>query len=84
MKIIVNGREFSANWCWQMGSGRLMFEIEDYRPLYEIARDFESAEEIIKISKTEGDATYKNNGRVIRLIRPDAKPDFVQVTIERS
>lgn len=85
MKIIVNGKIYDADWCWPMESDTiLVFQIKDTRPLHEIAQEFERAIRIEKISAEEGNAEYLNNGRVLRVLRPDAKKQEVQLAVERG
>lgn len=85
MNIIVNGVTYPAKFCWTLENDTLiMFGIFDARPLFEVAKDFENANVIEKHSETEGNAVYKNTGRVLRAIRPDANGTEIQITVERS
>ena len=85
MNIIVNGVTYPAKFCWTLENDALiMFGIFDDRPLFEVAKDFENANIIEKHSETEGNAVYKNTGRVLRAIRPNANGAEIQITIERS
>lgn len=85
MTVLVNDIEIPAVWFGEVAANdSLMFGILDSRPLFEIARDFESAMRIEKRSETEGNEIYLDNGRVISIIRPDAKQANVQLTVERG
>lgn len=85
MNIIVNGVTYPAKFCWTLENDALiMFGIFDARPLFEVAKDFENANVIEKHSETEGNAVYKDTGRVIRAIRPNTNSTEIQITIERS
>ena len=85
MNIIVIGVTYPAKFCWTLENDALiMFGIFDARPLFEVAKDFENANVIEKHSETEGNADYKDTGRVLRAIRPNANSTEIQITIERS
>lgn len=85
MNIIVNGVIHPAKFCWTLENGAMiMFGIFDSRPLFEVAKDFENANVIEKHSETEGNAVYKDTGRVLRAIRPNANSTEIQITVERS
>lgn len=85
MTIIVDGKIFHAKFCWALENDALiMFGIYNSRAVFEIARDFENANVIEKHSETEGNAVYKDTGRVLRAIRPNANSTEIQITIERS
>lgn len=85
MTVIVNGNPIPANWFWPPNTDKtLRLEIADSRPLYEIAREFENANEIIKLSSAEGDEKYIDNGRVISILRPDANAPEAQIILERG
>jgi hypothetical protein len=85
MNIIVNGVTYPAKFCWTLENDALiMFGIYDSRPLFEVAKDFENANVIEKHSETEGNAVYKDTGRVLRAIRPNANSTEIQITVERS
>ena len=79
MTIIVDGKIFHAKFCWALENDALsMFGIFDDRPIFEVANVIE------KHSETEGNAVYKDTGRVLRAIRPNANSTEIQITIERS
>ena len=85
MTIIVDGKIFHAKFCWTLENDALiMFGIFDTRPLFEVAKDFENANVIEKHSESEGNAVYKDTGRVLRAIRPNANSAEIQITVERS
>ena len=85
MTVIVNGKSFTALWCWPPRSDNtLRMEIMDSRPLYEIAQEFEKADVIEKISPEEGNLKYIMNGSVLSIIRPDADKPNVQIIIARG
>ena len=85
MTVTVNGTSYAANWCWAPRTGNtLRLEIMDGRALYEIARDFENAYSIEKISAEEGNLRFVSNGRVLRILRPDAEKANVEIILERG
>lgn len=85
MTIWVNDKEIPAVWFGEVAANdSIMFGIIDSRPLFEIAKDFESAMRIEKRSETEGNEIFLDNGRVLSIIRPDANRENVQLTVERG
>lgn len=85
MTIIVNGVSCPALWCWPPRTDNtLRMEIIDARPLFEIARDFEKATVIEKISPEEGNLKYIMNGPVLSILRSDPQKENVQITLERG
>lgn len=85
MIVIVNGITHAANWCWPpRNDNTLRFEIVDDRPIFEIAKEFEKADVIEKISPEEGNLKYILNGPVLSILRPDAEKQNVQIIIERG
>lgn len=85
MIVIANGIAHVANWCWPpLNDNTLRFEIVDDRPIFEIAKEFEKADVIEKISPEEGNLKYIMNGPVLSILRQDAEKPNVQIIIERG
>lgn len=67
-----DGREIAVNWMWLIErTGELIMQINDERPLSQIAADWEGIEVMERISEAEGDKIYRGYTRIKRLIRKD-------------
>lgn len=80
------GFEFAPQWMATSLSypGDLMFDLEDDRPLYEIAKEFENCSWIKRYSEEEGDVLYEDYTEVVNISRPDLfNISLVSVTIRK-
>lgn len=78
------GKSFPADWAWAPAGPRegLMLQIDDPRPLSEIAADFEGCESLHRASETEGDMDFEGYTRLTAILR--APGGAAQLTLERS
>lgn len=72
MKAILKEKTFDVKWMWLLErKDQVILQLVDERPLSEIAADWEGASVIERKSETEGDKTYKDYTRIMRIMRKD-------------
>lgn len=64
------GKTFDVNWAWASRTkNQLQIELNDTRPIADIAADFDGLETISRESDTEGDKLYEGYKRLVAVIQ---------------
>lgn len=79
------GLKFDVKWCWgPLSDGTLMLALDpdDYRPIWEIAKDLDFLDYIERKSNLEGDATYEGYSELTAIVR-NTQTGEVTVTLRK-
>ena len=80
------GKTFEIDWMWgpMMNTGEMMLQLEDTRPMAEIAADFDGVRTFHRESELEGDRDYEGYTRIVSIARVSGgQQGRVQITFDR-
>lgn len=78
------GQTFDVNWAWELRTKQqLQIELNDTRPIADIAADFDGLETISRKSDTEGDKLYEGYTKLTAVLQ-NTVSGTVQLILERA